>query len=105
MCAWIVPPRGLIEPVPAPVHFVDEIGAIRVSNGIISVYYCAQRPCMEAGGECNSVVEVVLQRPISSFIAAHVKMAALAEFCRNVKADPADWHPRPGGGWRPHIVA
>lgn len=92
---WIVPPERLIEPVPAPVFFVDEIGAIRVEDGIISVYYCAKRPCMELGGICDNVVEVVLQRPIASFIKSHVKMAALAEFCRNAQAHT---------GWRPTLI-
>lgn len=103
MSAWIVPPRGLIEPVPAPVHFIDEIGAISVSNGIISIYYCALRPSFSVTGECDSVVSVVLQRPISSFIEAHTKMAALAEFCRNAQTDQS-WHPRPPSGSRPRLV-
>jgi hypothetical protein len=62
---WIIPPTGLIEPVTAPVIWVDGIGAIDVSNNVLTTYYYAAKPSL-CGKEVDHVLEIVIKRPVEA---------------------------------------
>ncbi len=76
---WIVPPIvGLIEPTPAPVIWIDDIGAIALDDGIASIYYCARRPDLHGDG-IQWTVELIVQKRIVSVIDGFPKMFALVQ--------------------------
>lgn len=80
MRAWIVPPiAGLIEPVPAPEIFIDDIGVVEACGPTIRIgYYCEEGPLF-SGGQQN-VVKLWLRRPLVRTPAILRKIAAINEF-------------------------
>lgn len=64
MSGWIIPPHGLIEPVPAPEIYCDGIGAIeRLDHGTICVHFVREHLPLE-GGAPQRVVVAKLFRPM-----------------------------------------
>lgn len=62
---WILKPAGLVEPVPAPEFFVDGVGAIEESNGLLRLFYYANRTSLYSD-EMSKQVEVVVRMPMAS---------------------------------------
>lgn len=62
---WIMKPERLVEPVPAPEFFVDGIGAVEECDGLVRVFYYANRTNLY-GDEVMKQVEVILRRPLVS---------------------------------------
>ncbi|HEY4721841.1 MAG TPA: hypothetical protein VII92_08345 [Anaerolineae bacterium] len=103
MAHWIVPPiTGLIEPAPAPVIWIDDIGAIALDDGVASIYYCARRPDLYGDG-LQWTVELIVQRRVVSVIDEFPKMFALVQ--RMIASEhgkpPAGLTPSPS---RPRLV-
>jgi hypothetical protein len=66
MVAWILPPNGLIEPVPAPEIYVDGIGAIELlTPGTVRVHLIAEQlPIESPVGIPQKVVVVKVVGPM-----------------------------------------
>lgn len=64
---WIIPPVGLIEPMPAAEFYVDDCGAIeRVGENVRMHYYSEQMPVEFGGAEAQKIVMVKIVRPIAT---------------------------------------
>lgn len=48
MSIWIIPPKGIVEPFPAPVFRVNRIGAIEQSGDLARFYLCTERRVLES---------------------------------------------------------
>lgn len=68
MSQWIVPPVGLIEPVPAPEIYVDDFAAIElIGNNMVCLHGVVYRQSIEsAEAPTQSIVVVRMLRPIAS---------------------------------------
>ena len=99
MCAWIVPPTpGVIEPSIAPEFFVDDIGAIEITNGIIRIYLVADQSLVEAkSAPPQRIVRCKIVGPVLSVPMAIGKLA----LCM-VRGERA--HPPPDDGPWPRLV-
>lgn len=71
--AWILKPDGLVEPVPAPEFFVDGVGAIEEHNGLLRLFYYANRTSLYSD-ESVRQVEVVVRLPMAE-VGGHVSGA------------------------------
>lgn len=101
MCAWIVPPvAGLIEPTPAPVIWVDDIGAIALGDGVLTTYYYAERAYLEASG-VGKVIELIVKRPAVQVFKAFAHAALVAEHITREHSSPPG---RPPTGFVPRLV-
>ena len=92
---WIVPPVvGLIEPIAAPVIWVDGVGAIAVADGVLTTYYCTCRDPLY-GAVPEHHLEVILKRPLRQIFECQAYMSKVMDF---LAASPAT------GGWTPRVV-
>ena len=93
MSNWIVPPVGIIEPVPAPEIYTDGIGAIEISGETVVCYFIRdQLPIESQHGEAQRILVARIIRPFAS---VPVSIGQLAQCC--FKAPP--WPP-----FKPKIV-
>lgn len=77
---WLIEPGAdLIEPVPVPDIYVDQIGAIERIDSVLRVYYCTAQNVLGAR-EKQRIVAAKLILPISAVRALRLTWArALAE--------------------------
>jgi hypothetical protein len=48
MSRWVIAPSGLIEPVPAPEIYVEDIAAIELIGGCVRLYLASEQLPLEA---------------------------------------------------------
>jgi hypothetical protein len=48
LSTWIIRPSGLIEPVPAPESYVEDIAAIELIGGCVRLYLATEQLPLEA---------------------------------------------------------
>lgn len=66
MPRWLMPPvEGLIEPIPAPEIYVDDIGAIEIRDGIVRIYSYAEELSLH-GGPPLRVVKLIVRGPLKT---------------------------------------
>lgn len=93
MSQWIVPPVGIIEPVPAPEIYTDGIGAIEISGENVVCYFIRDQLTIEnPHGERQRVLVAKLIRPLAS---VPVSIGQLAQCC---------FRTPPMTGFKPKIV-
>jgi hypothetical protein len=98
MAQWIIPPVGVIEPVPAPEFYVEDIGGIELIWPCVRVLYCTRQLPLEAAPGCaQKIVSVKIIRPIDTIPAAISRLVQ----CLNLERSP-DIHS--GGNWTPRVV-
>lgn len=92
MVEWIIPPVGLIEPVPAPEFYIDGIGAVEMIGACVRIYYFVDQMPLEVGGvPAQKIVALKIVRPIESIPAAIIRLAtclATAERSPGVHSGP-----------------
>lgn len=96
---WIVPPQNLVEPVQAPVVWIESTGALALSEGIVTRYWCAQRDLLEGDGARS--IELIVKQPLRHAIDDILKHDA--ELIGAVLAQRG-WPPPGDGGFRPRLV-
>lgn len=94
---WIVPPiTGLIEPLAAPVIWVDDVGGIALADGVLTTYYYSIRdPLYGVAPEAH--LEVVLKRPLRQIFKARAHVGKVLDYL----AAPPDMAV---AGWTPRVV-
>lgn len=101
MCAWIVPPvAGLIEPVPAPEIYIDDMGCAElIRGGIVRKGYYADESVLD-GGPIQRVLKLWVRIPLFRTPLILSKNARINEFMLGEAAPPI----APAGPFRPHLV-
>ncbi|MBI1202577.1 MAG: hypothetical protein GC182_08705 [Rhodopseudomonas sp.] len=101
MTNWIIEPSDIVEPVPAPIVWVEGTCAISLSNGIVTRYLFARHDRLD--GTSDRVLELVLKYPAAN-VADEVMLAAkLTAAC--LRGDKVARQPQsPPGGFTPHLV-
>jgi len=65
MAFWVVPPVGLIEPVPAPEFYIDRIAAIELIGADARVYLASEHLSLEVEGATpQNIVSVKVRGPL-----------------------------------------
>ena len=102
MTSWVIPPVGLIEPVPAPEFYIDGIGAIELFGACVRMHlYSQQMPLECAGGPSQKVVMVKVVRPI---VALPCAIGQVAQCLMLHDLPILARGPPEGGGFRPRVV-
>lgn len=104
MTHWIIPPSGMIEPVPAPEFYIDRIGAIELIGSDVRLYLITEQMPLEiAAGAPQCVLALKVRRPLLSLPQGVVQMAQC--LCGGHPAIEAEARgPPDGNGRKPHLV-
>lgn len=101
MTKWIIEPRDIIEPVPAPIVWVEGTCAISVNDGIVSRYLYARHDHLN--GKADRVLELVIKYPVANVPDEVILGAKLTAACLRRDNIPRRPHPS-GGGFTPYLV-